>query len=273
MRAAVALLFAVGLIGCDKVDNQSTSLALPTGLREVSGLADAGPDSVWAHDDEHAIVHEVDVRDGHIVRSFALGKPTLDGDFEGIAAVGNSLYLVTSDGVIYSFQAGEHRQRVPFRAHDSGLGPRCEIEGLSRAPDDAYLLILCKRLRSGEDIPRLEIYRWLRGSEHADLEPWRAIPLDRFLEASQRAEFAPSGLEWDAERERLLVVSGRNQLLVELDAEGGVLATHRLDSSQHPQTEGIAILPGCRLVLADEGSETSRARLSVYPCPKDSAGR
>ena len=267
-RLAVLLGAATLLVACEAEPEDSGSFALPSNLREVSGLAVASPDSIFAHDDEYAIIHEIGVSDGRVRRSFALGSPTIEGDFEGIAAAGERLYLVTSDGLIYAFDKGEDRKRVSYRAHDTGIGPRCEIEGLSRSPEADHLLVLCKRLRSGEDTPRLEIYRWRLGTEHADLDPWLAIPLDEFLGPDERAEFAPSGLEWDEARGVLVIVSGRNRLLVELDAEGNKLGARKLDSKRHRQAEGITVMPDCRLVLADEGSDTSKARLAVYPCPE-----
>lgn len=269
MRRLSTFGLVLALAGCQADDPEGAeNFALPTNLREVSGLAVAGPDRVFAHDDEFAIVHEFDTKTGRIVRSFALGKPTIEGDFEGIATDRTGrIYLVTSDGLIYAFDPGEHRQRVAYSAHDSGIGPRCELEGLSRAPDDDHLLLLCKRLRVGEDTPRLEIYRWKLGTEHADLTPWLAIPLARFLDSDQRARFAPSGLEWDEARRKLFVVSGRSHLLVEIDETGEVVSTRSLDPRRHRQAEGIAILPGCKLALADEGSDTAKARLATYPCP------
>jgi len=137
---------------------------------------------------------------------------------------------------------------------------------LSRAPSDHHLLILCKRLRRGEDVQRLEIYRWELGTEHAPQDPWIEIALDEFLDRQEQAEFGPTGLEWDEENGRLLIVSARNRLLVDLGTDGTVLNKRRLDGARHRRVEGITVLPGCRLVLADEGSATSRARLAIYPC-------
>lgn len=264
------MALALGACEDQQEIGEGGSFALPTNLREVSGLAVAGPESVFAHDDEYAIIHEIGIGDGRVRRSFALGSPTIEGDFEGIAAADNRLFLVTSDGLIYAFPQGEDRKRVSYRAHDTGIGPRCEIEGLSRSPEPEYLLVLCKRLRVGEDTPRLEIYRWKLDTEHADLDPWLDLPLDKFLEPEDQAEFAPSGLEWDEEKRKLMVVSGRNRLLVELDEQGAKIAARRLDSSRHRQAEGITVMPDCRLVLADEGSDTAKARLASYPCGQTS---
>ena len=261
------ILAATLLAGCGEVQQDTVDFALPLYMLEVSGLAVAGTDSVFAHDDEHAIVHEIDVETGRVIRSFALGRPTIAGDFEGIATAGGKMYLVTSDGLIYAFEEGANRSRVGYRTHDTGIGPRCEIEGLSRAPGGEHLLILCKRLRRGENVQRLEIYRWELDTEHAPPDPWIEVPLDTFLDRQQQAEFGPTGLEWDEENDRLLIVSARNRLLIDMKIDGSVLNIRQLDSKRHRSVEGIAILPGCRLALADEGSATAKARLALYPCP------
>jgi len=267
MRDWSIALAALALGGCEEESSDSQTFALSSNLREVSGLAVAGPDSLFTHDDEFAIIHEINATNGRIIRSFALGDPTIEGDFEGIAtSKAGRIYMITSDGLIYGFDPGKNRKRVPYRAHDSGIGPRCEIEGLSRAPDPDHLLLLCKRLRVGEETPRLEIYRWKLDTEHAALDPWLAIPLAEFLTEDQRAQFAPSGLEWDEEQKKLFVVSGRSHLLVEIDDHGTVIATRSLDPRRHRKAEGIAILSGCRLALVDEGTETAKARLAIYPC-------
>ena len=58
---------------------------LPEGLREISGLAVASNNTVYTHDDNYAIVYEVDLNLQKAIKAFALGKPTVKGDFEDIA--------------------------------------------------------------------------------------------------------------------------------------------------------------------------------------------
>jgi uncharacterized protein YjiK len=241
-----------------------TTYHLPSELTEVSGLAVAGPDSVFTHDDEFAIIYEFRLRDGHVLRTFALGRPTIEGDFEGIATAGAQVFLVTSDGLIYAAEAGDNGARVPYRVYDSGIGPRCEVEGLSQAPTAGDLLLLCKRLRNDPDDTRLEVYLWHIGAERAEAAPFLSLPLDTLLDEADQAEFRPSGLEWDPAARHLLVVSGRNRMVLYLDPSGKLLDRKRLSGERHPKTEGITILPGGRLVLADEGSRTREGRLTVY---------
>jgi uncharacterized protein YjiK len=254
------------LAGCGRAQGGGeVEFNLPSMLSEASGLAVAGPESVFTHEDEHAIVYEVRLDDGRIPRAFALGKPTIEGDFEGIAAAQGRVFLITSDGLIYSAPPGKNGQRVAYRVYDSGVGKHCEIEGLSNAPELGRLLILCKRLRDQDARQRLEIYEWRIGSERAEDAPWLSLPLDGLIAAHDFAEWVPSALEWDPGSGHLLIVSGHNQLLLILDRHGKLVARRRFDPARHPKVEGIAIMPDRRLVLADEGSRTRSGRLASYP--------
>ena len=147
-----ALAVLVLITGCSHGGNPNGAhyLKLPDPLSEISGLAAASPNSVFAHDDERGIIHEVSLDDGRIIRSFAIGNPVLSGDFEGIAADGERLWLIDSEGVIHAFNAGPDRTRVRQVEYDTGVGEYCEIEGLSLAPDPDKLMIVCKNMLRGE---------------------------------------------------------------------------------------------------------------------------
>lgn len=270
MIRPVILLAAGVVLGAAKPVDEARRFSLPQGLEEISGLAIASPTSVFAHNDEHAIVYEIELERGRVRRAFALGEPTLEGDFEGIARAGDRVFLITSDGLIYAAQIGRHRQRVAYTVHDSGIGPRCEIEGLTLGPVAGELLILCKRARRDGLNPatrRLTVYRWKIDSEHAVETPFLSLPLADLLAEEERPDFRPSGIDWDGRTKRLSIVSGRNRIMLTFDREGALIEKRRLSARPHPMTEGIAMLGGRWLALADEGSATRRGRLTVYPSP------
>ncbi|HYN45337.1 MAG TPA: hypothetical protein VES64_01460, partial [Allosphingosinicella sp.] len=172
---------------------------LPLGLREISGLAAASPGSVFAHDDERAVVHEIELATGRTLRRFSLGDPPARGDFEGIAADRTHVYLITSDGQLLAAPIGADGASVPFEVHDTGVGAACEIEGLSLAPEPDSLLILCKRARHGRREGRLLIYRWSIGGAAPVGRPWRDIDLGEAADGALDG-FAPSSIEWVAAR-------------------------------------------------------------------------
>src|SRR5687768_144223 len=257
-RAIAALLLL--LPACSP--SAPSRLDLPPGLREVSGLAAASADSVFAHDDEQAVVHEIELATGRTIRRFSLGDPPARGDFEGIAADRGRIYLITSDGRLLAARIGPHRARVPFEVHDTGAGAHCEIEGLSVAPTPGNLLILCKRARRGGSSARLLIYQWSSEAPAPVRRPWRDVDLRAVL-SEQRDAFAPSSLEWVPARRRLLVVSASNHLLLTCDDEGRALGARKLSPARHPQPEGLAVTANA-LVIADEGRGGRPARLTIY---------
>jgi uncharacterized protein YjiK len=244
--------------------SDDTSYNLPDKLTEASGLAVAGPDSVFIHNDEYAIVYEFRLGDGKVLRAFALGEPTLEGDFEGIAAGQGQVFLVTSDGLIYAFMPGKDGERVPYRVYDSGIGPRCEIEGLSQAPEPDALLLMCKRFRNDNRDALLEAYRWRIGADQAEEQPFLSISLAGLLKKKDRAEFRPSGLEYYPACQQFYIVSARNQMVLVLDRSGELVAQRKFKPKRHPQAEGITVMPDGRVVLADEGSRSRKGRLAVY---------
>lgn len=236
---------------------------LPAKLREVSGLV-AHEGRLYAHGDEEAIVYQLDYEAGRLVKAFALGKPTLRGDFEGIAIVDERFYLVTSAGTLYEFAEGANGERVSYARHETGLGARCEVEGLAYDAANRDLLLACKQPRSRALRGRIAVFAW--SVDHAELAPARHLVLPRksVTKRLRADDFNPSGVEVDAASGNLLLIAARQRGIAEVARDGRVVSAQRLPrASLHRQAEGIAVLPDGRLVIADEGG-SKRARLALY---------
>ena len=249
----------------DRVAEPSTEIALTNLLQEVSGLAAGKGARVYAHNDEHAIVYEIDLAAERVVAAFALGgPPTVAGDFEGIEFYDGRIYLLTSTGFLYEASEGENRERVRFNIYDTGAGDTCEIEGLSRGPQAGDFLLICKRSLKAEFKESLRIYKWRLSAREVVSDPWLEIRFSE-LEGVSAPGFRPSGIEWDADREEILIVSARDRTLLRLSQRGELIEKTTLPAEQHPQAEGIALLGNGDLVIADEGRGRSRAgMLHIY---------
>lgn len=263
---ALATLLLAGPVPAAVLDGYDLArparrLELPAALREVSGLAVTPDGKLLSHDDESAVVREVDPATGAIVRSIALlregkhgraGKP-LPGDFEGIAIAGGTLYLTTSDGILIEAPlptgaAGD--APVTARVTDTGLGSLCEIEGLAADPSDGSLLFACKKPLRKDLKPFVTLLRWslARRAPSGQVR----IPLARLAGPLGEDGFRPSDLCRDAATGHLLIVASHQRALAELMADGTVVAVRRL-AKGHPQAEGLALLPDGTLAVADEG--------------------
>ena len=100
------------------------------------GLAVASPNSLFAHDDEQGAVSEIDVASGRVMRSFTFGGR---GDYEGIAAQDGRIFVITSEGMLSSFQIprkkASTRKAIPSPIAPSTINNRMNAtipSGISR---------------------------------------------------------------------------------------------------------------------------------------------
>ncbi|MGB5895994.1 MAG: SdiA-regulated domain-containing protein, partial [Ignavibacteriaceae bacterium] len=108
----------------------SNTITLPKELNEISGLAISGDDRLFAHNDEVGTVYELDISTWEILNEFYLGKKKIKKDFEGIAVVKDSLYMVTSSGEIYKFSYSDDEKNVDYKKFNTILSAKNNVEGL-----------------------------------------------------------------------------------------------------------------------------------------------
>lgn len=237
---------------------------LPNGLQEISGLAVASENSVYAHNDEFAIIYEIDLETGEVPVAFAMGDPTARGDFEGITTANGRVYLITSTGLIYESPIGAHRQRVRFNIYDTGTSDLCEVEGLTTGPTPGEFLILCKTALQPELTHRLIIYRWNIFDRSPVTGPWLSIPYTELLEDAEFENFRPSAIERNHDDNSFVILSARNGIFLVLESNGALASKRRLRRDVHPQAEGVAIMPSGELIIADEGAKRGVGKLAIF---------
>lgn len=285
-RSAIFLSLVLALNGCDDAAEQfefggyrySTDAvvqwALPSRLREISGLTLDPDGRLFAHADEAAEISELDYRNGRVIRSFTLGSPPTAGDYEGIAWVEGRLYLVTSDGRLLTAEVGDDGAAMPFEQIDTGLGARCEIEGLAYHDEAHGLRLPCKVIREGRK-KRTLVLTWSLEAQGAgaagELEvvwpPDESANADRATAGDgggRQRRLHLSGLTRARGNGNWLAVAARDDALVEFADSGEVVRAFVIPGAQgHPQMEGIAVTSDGDLIIADDGGN-GRGRLSVY---------
>lgn len=239
-------------------DDTFRQWVLPPSLHEISGLALTDDERLLAVADEVAVVFELDYESGRLVKTFALGNPSVRGDFEGIAVLGGKVWLMTSDGELYSAIEGVDGERVGYERYKTGIGKDCELEGLVALRSNESLALICKDERKKK---KLRIYEWNPVTrEITDTK----LPEKAMEKAIDGKQVRPSGIEIDPETGDYIIVAAREHAVFRLSLDGeqvGVIM--RLDPGRHRQAEGIAITRDGRLIIADEGGN-GRPRLGVY---------
>ncbi|MBI1187561.1 MAG: hypothetical protein GC206_09570 [Alphaproteobacteria bacterium] len=232
---------------------------LPRALQEISGLARAPDGRVFGHNDEAGLIYELDMRDGAVAKTFAIGDPTVRGDFEGLAITPEGVfYIVESTGRLLRFADAADGAHVQFEAFDTGLADLCEIEGLAYHAPRRGLVIACKTHRDAGDAV---LYLWSTRTRR--VSEFLRVSSAHIAEAAFVSAFRPSAVEIDPRSQRLLVLSARDRAWAEFDAQGALVAARRL-AGAHPQPEGLTVLSDGALLIADEGGDL-RGLLTRYP--------
>jgi uncharacterized protein YjiK len=232
---------------------------MPGGLDEISGLALNAEGRLFAHDDERAVIYEVDVETGSVSAGFRVGETAVRNDFEGIAVVGDRFFLASSTGMLYEFRETPPRSATEYRRTDTELGSRCEVEGLAHHEADASLLVACKET---PDERHVVIHRLPLDPSRGTLEPIR-VQKERLRAAGGTRDFSPSAIAVDPETGHLVLLAARQEQILEITEGGEIISLFRLSKSRHPRPEGLAFTPGRLLLIADEKDEAD-ASVTVY---------
>lgn len=271
--AATVIAMAMLLVACHSDTDTPTAMQaadndsfqqwkLPGKLREISGLALTADQRLLAITDEEAIVYEIDYDNGGLVKAFALGEPTLRGDFEGIAVVGDVIWLMTSDGDLIATREASDGERVSFTRYETGLGRYCELEGLGQDAQQQTLFLGCKETKKKRD--KLKIFE----VSVANRPPARTAAVtfseQALADKVGKKHMRPSALAIDAMSGNRVMLAANHRALITLAPDGELIDAIILPGhGRHKQAEGLEITRDGRLLIADEGGN-GRGRLAVY---------
>ncbi len=249
--------------GYDFSDKAVQVFDLPKDLTEASGLAFTEDSRLFAHNDEAGMIFEIDPQTGRMLRKFYLGRPMLRGDFEGLAAKKDTLFLTNSSGTIFRFCAGADGQQITYDTFKTALHVRNDVEGLAYDPDTDGLLLACKGDAGTGRRDQKAVYSFSLKTYKLEAKPRFVLPLSEILTQTGRKEFNPSGLERHPGSGNFFLIAFNGFAIVEIDPQGKILGVSNLPKSVHNQPEGLAIAKDGAIYIANEGQGKS-GKLAVY---------
>ena len=236
---------------------QAMQLKLSKKLREISGIAFNSKGQLFAHDDERAVIYQLNPETGDIVKSFYLGLFIKRADFEDITIVGDTFYLITANGILYKFKEGKDEQRVDYELFSTGLKKRNDVEGLCYDPKTDALLLALKGEPFG-DLDKKEfrtVHSYSLKTNTLDDKPRFILKKSTLMDYSKEKDFAPSGITYNNSNGNFYLLAAVGNLLVEIKPDGQIKAVEKLTKKLHAQPEGIDFSPDGRLFISDEGSK------------------
>jgi len=258
------------------------TIELPKRLQELSGLTMTHDDRLFGHDDEKAIIYQINQSNGSVIKSFSVGKKTVKKDFEGIAFVNDLFYLVTSEGQIYEFKEGQNKSSVSYNIYKTKLSSRNDVEGLCYDPDTKSLLLPCKGYPGKGYDGKRAVYSFSLSEKKLEKKPRFLISIDEVSKLREtdftqqmgdfflltESKFAPSGIEKHPDTGSFYILASKGKLIVEISSEGKLIGKILLDKEHHYQPEGITFDKDHSLLIGDEGGN-GKAKITIYPAMRN----
>jgi uncharacterized protein YjiK len=255
------------------LERQDARYILPDYLEEISGLSFIGKGKIACVQDEKAMIYVLNLEQQKIVKKYDFGK---DADYEDIAVVGKTAYVLRNDGDIYRIKDYRKKDRNT-KKFETPLNEKNDTEGLAYDPLTSSLLIACKGSPSiDKDRPYAgykAIYAFDLVKEELLEEPLFLIDLDRLdsykdqnafskfsLRVAKRlrlieseTSFEPSGLAIHPIYGDIYIISSVGKLLIILDRHGKVQDVKELSPIKFRQPEGICFSPSGDMYISNEG--------------------
>jgi uncharacterized protein YjiK len=177
---------------------------------------------------------------------------------------------MTSRGEILETTEGGNGDAMSYRLHRTRLEGLCEFEGLAYDSRTHSLLLPCKETRTREFAHHLVVLEVRLDSMSPYPVPRIFIPFQDLEALDLGDTFHPSAIEVHAETGSAVLISAREEVILETSPQGTLIGGRELRRKSHPQAEGVTFLRDGTLVLADEG-RGKRGRLTRYePARPDS---
>jgi uncharacterized protein YjiK len=184
------------------------------------------------------------------------------GDYEGVEWVGDSLYVVRSDGTLLRFASDEEDPEV--LSTQLPVSGETDVEGLGYDPVSRNLLLALKTQHDSLDrlLTDKLIYAYHPARGKWLPEPFITIrqeALEAFVKENksgkkkEKVVFKPSGIAVHPITGEMYVVASEGKKLMVLNRKGGILAIVNLSPRMLRQPEGICFSPDGDLYLSSEG--------------------
>lgn len=227
---------------------------LPAELKEISGLCYIDKDRFACVQDELGKIYIYNTASEKIERVIPVASA---GDYEGLAIVGNTAYIVRSDGVLYEVN-DIRSDKSAVKSYTTPLTAAQNVEGLCYDKSRNRLLLAIKNLDpSSADYKG--IYEFNIRTKTLSKAPAYKIYLNDAVIGTANAKkksrpVSPSGIMRHPSGQDLYILDGPSSGLLVMD-QSGKLKQHYFLGSSFAKAEGITFSPDGKIYVSNEGKK------------------
>lgn len=189
------------------------------------------------------------------------------GDYEDVAVYKQTVFVLRSDGTLFSFSADSIKNKTVTSRKWEKLLPKGEYESMFINETDNRLYVLCKQCEKEK--------KYISGYEFEltgdSLSLANAFDIDtKALREKYDLKwgFRASAVAWNKATKEWYIVSSVNKLLLITDSGWDIKRVYELNPKVFIQPEGIAFDANQNLYFSNEGNETRNGnviRFVIHP--------
>ena len=234
---------------------------LPDPLDEISAMAWIGDGRVVSVQDEDGVFFIYDMQSSQIEKSVEFGS---GGDYEGIAAVGNDVFVLRSDGVIFEISAYQNG-KPEIKKHVTAVNRMdgINLEGFVADTGNQRLLLAVKE-RKGNSRGK-EIFSFDLNRNKVEDEPLFVIDLSneifREVDEKLKERFTPGEIGINPQTGEYYILDGTRPKLLVVDQNGTLKELFMLDPDEFGNPEGLTFSPDGTLYISNEAEDGAAANI------------
>jgi uncharacterized protein YjiK len=221
-------------------------------LNEISGITyNQDNETILAISDSKEKVFELNVN-RHKLKDYTDKVVGSNSDLEDIVKVKETVYILSSKGIIYAINKTKDStgvQQYPFWSSDQN-----DFETLYYDPSVNGLIMLCKTCASDKGKQMRSAYRFDLDARTFDSTAFYTISTEDVHKVMKDndVKFEPSAADIHPLNKRLYILSSAGNALVIADTRGKVIEGYHLNPDEHPQAEGLSFAPNGDMYISNE---------------------
>ena len=234
---------------------------LPVVLKEISGIAVMDSVRLACIQDEVGTIFIYNTATSGIQEEIPFATA---GDYEGIAIVKTSFWVLRSDGKLFEVSTVDGK-KTSVKEYSTLLTAKHNVEGLCYDKKNNRLLLAIKNAEPGRKNYK-GIYSFDLTTKTMAAEPVFKINTQQEAGSKKRSfQIMPSDIAIHPLTKDMYITDGRNSMVLILDAAGNFKNMYALNSKDFHKPEGITFHSDGEMFISNEGVKGNGNILKVEP--------